>query len=88
MTESSIMVNGPLPRTLARSLMRTAIAIGPSDRTTIALHESRGMRHRTTFAQILGKSYFFELSENLRTISLDYGQKLSDPANAAFNAAC
>jgi len=63
-------------------------AVGPSDRKTFALDESDGMRHRATFAQILGKLYFFQLLENLRRILLDYGQKLSDPANAAFNAAC
>jgi hypothetical protein len=40
------------------------------------------------FAQILGKLYFLQLSENLRRILLDYGQKQPRPANAAFNAAC
>jgi len=38
--------------------------------------------------QILGKLYFFELLENLRRILLDYGQKRSCIANAAFKAAC
>jgi hypothetical protein len=40
------------------------------------------------FAQILRKLFFFELSENLRRILLYYGQKLPDPRNAPFNAAC
>jgi len=40
------------------------------------------------FAQILGKLYFFQLRENLRRILLDYGQKHTSRANAAFNAAC
>jgi len=40
------------------------------------------------FAQILGKLYFFKLRENLRRILLDYGQKRSSTANAAFKAAC
>jgi hypothetical protein len=40
------------------------------------------------FAQILGKFYFFELDENLRRILLDYAQKRSCIANAAFNAPC
>jgi len=38
--------------------------------------------------QILGKFYFFNLPENLQRILLDYGQKRSCTANAAFNAAC
>jgi hypothetical protein len=38
--------------------------------------------------QILGKLYFFELLENLRHILVDYGQKRTERANAAFNAAC
>jgi len=40
------------------------------------------------FAQILGKLYFFQLSENLRRILFDYGQKPTGRANVAFNAAC
>jgi len=46
----------------------------------------------SAFAQFLGKLFFvrifIELLENLQRILLDYGQKRSDPANAAFNAAC
>jgi len=38
--------------------------------------------------QILGKFYFFELSENLRLILLDYAQKPRRHANAAFKGAC
>jgi hypothetical protein len=37
------------------------------------------------FAQILGKLHFFELRENLQRILLDYAQKRSGRANAAFN---
>jgi hypothetical protein len=40
------------------------------------------------FAQILGKLYFFQLVENLRRILLDYEQKRSGRANAAFKAPC
>jgi hypothetical protein len=40
------------------------------------------------FVQILGKLFYFELSENLRRILLDYAQKRPDLANAAFNGAC
>jgi hypothetical protein len=41
-----------------------------------------------TFAQILGKLYFFELLENLRRILLDYEPKRTDRSNATFNAPC
>jgi hypothetical protein len=47
----------------------------------------KGPRRRA-FAQILGKYYFFDLLENLRRILLDYAQKRSCTANAAFKAAC
>jgi hypothetical protein len=45
-------------------------------------------RAARAFVQILGKLYFFELLENLRRILVDYGQKRTERANAAFNAAC
>jgi hypothetical protein len=61
----------------------------------------RGQRHESpnllpksaadahvAFAQILGKFYFFDLLEKLRIILLDYGQKRSGSANAAFKPAC
>jgi hypothetical protein len=38
--------------------------------------------------QFLGKFHFFKLFENLRRILVDYGEKRSSTANAAFNAAC
>jgi hypothetical protein len=41
-----------------------------------------------TFAQILGKLYYFELLENLRSILLDYEPKRTDRSNATFNAPC
>jgi hypothetical protein len=40
------------------------------------------------FAQILGKFYFFNLSENLRHILLDYEEKRSCTTNGAFKCAC
>jgi hypothetical protein len=49
-------------------------------------HRMRSMSR--AFAQILCKSYFFQLLENLRRILFDYGQKRTGRANAAFKAAC
>jgi hypothetical protein len=51
-------------------------------------HIRAAKRGKTSFAQILGKLYFFELLENLRRILLDYEQKHSGRTNAAFNAPC
>jgi hypothetical protein len=41
-----------------------------------------------SFAQILGKLFFFKLIENLRGILLNYGQMSRGPANRAFNGPC
>jgi len=41
-----------------------------------------------SFAQILGKLFFFKLIENLRGILLNYGQMSRDPTNWAFNGPC
>jgi hypothetical protein len=75
------MVNRPLP----------AIALLPKTATKIAHimpYQRRSVRCRTAFAKILGKLYFFKLFDNLRRILLDYGQKRTRRANAAFNASC
>ena len=40
-----------------------------------AARESAAKRGNGVFAQILGKLYFLELLENLRSILLDYAQK-------------
>jgi hypothetical protein len=40
------------------------------------------------FAQILGKSDFFKLGENLRRILLDYAEKRASTANVPFNRPC
>jgi hypothetical protein len=60
----------------------------PSDQDTCWRRERRQSPAWDAFAQILGKFYFFKLLENLRRILLDYGQKRSYTANAAFKAAC
>jgi hypothetical protein len=49
---------------------------------------SAAKRGNGVFAQILGKLYFFKLLENLRRILLDYAQKRTGRANAAFNGPC
>jgi hypothetical protein len=41
-----------------------------------------------SFAQILGKLYFFNLRENLQHILLDYEEKRSCTTNGAFKSAC
>jgi hypothetical protein len=41
-----------------------------------------------SFAQILGKLYFFNLRENLRHILFDYEEKRSCTTNGAFKSAC
>jgi hypothetical protein len=40
------------------------------------------------FVQILGKFYFFKLSENLRRILFDYEENRPGTANAPFKGAC
>jgi len=74
------MVNVTLPKVAPASCRRARIAKTPRFICCAA-------RHRA-FAQILGKLYFFQLLENLRRILLDYGQKHTGRANAAFKAPC
>jgi hypothetical protein len=53
-----------------------------------AARGSAAKRGNGVFAQISGKLYFFNLLENLRRILLDYAQKRTGRANAAFNGPC
>jgi hypothetical protein len=66
---------------------------GSRNRRAAPSRERRGLFEprrsgSSAVAQILGKLYFFGLSENLRRILLDYAQKRTGRANATFNAAC
>ena len=83
------MVNGPLPHDPYR--IRHARRYLQTSRRTKAHaggENSAKARPGMRSLQILGKFYFFKLRENLRRILLDYGQKRSGTANAAFKAAC
>ena len=82
---SSVMVNAPLPK--------TAADVAPCDRggrnggqreTLAAARVARGPRPHRSFAQILGKFYFLDLSENLRRILFDYEAKMSRPRQHGF----
>jgi hypothetical protein len=55
---------------------------------TFAVPKSQQEAQSRAFAKTLAKLYFFQLFENLRRILFDYGQKRTERANAAFNAAC
>lgn len=82
------MVNGPLPHDPYRIHVRAGIckeASGPRHMLAARTAPKPGLG---AFAQILGKFHFFKLCENLQRILLDYGQKRSGTANAAFKAAC
>jgi hypothetical protein len=82
------MVNRSLPRTVAICLTFRAVAEVPANRGSFAFAKTLQKPVSRAFVQILGKLYFVQLSENLRRILLDYGQKRPCRANAAFNAAC
>jgi hypothetical protein len=69
----------------------TAYAKSPGNGACAGGKNAANRLHRlgiATFVQILAKLHFFKLLENLRIILLDYGQKRSCTANAAFKAAC
>jgi hypothetical protein len=78
--ESGIMVNTALPPVWAPSRFRLSL--------TKTLGSQRHVLRRRAFVQFLAKLYFFQMLENLRRILLDYGQKRTRRANAAFKAAC
>jgi hypothetical protein len=86
--EIPIMVNRPLPRTVAICLTLTGIAEVPANRGSFAFAKTLQKPASRAFAQILGKLHFVQLGENLRRILLDYAKKRPRPANATFNAAC
>jgi hypothetical protein len=86
--DSAVMVNAPLPETVATSLMPAGNADNPAKRGNSGTPETSQKAPSPTFAQILGKLYFLQLIENLKRILFDYAQKRPHPANAVFNAAC
>jgi hypothetical protein len=86
--ESGVMVNGTLPRNAVVSSGVTMAAKKLDQAKHSPLARTVTKRRHRAFAQILGKLYFFDLRENLRRILLDYGQKRSCTANAAFKLAC
>jgi hypothetical protein len=88
MTDSAIMVNRSLPRTVAICLTLAGIAEVPANRGSFGFAKTLQKPASRAFAQILGKLYFVQLDENLRRILVDYGQKRPCRTNAAFNAAC
>jgi hypothetical protein len=87
-SQSIIMVNRSLPRTVAICLTFVKAAKAPANRGIFTAAESQQTARYRPFAQILGKLYFVQFFENLRRILVDYGQKHRRRANAAFNAAC
>jgi hypothetical protein len=70
------------------SLRATMPVFFPAAETFLRLRFHLHKCVRRAFAQILGKFHFFQLLENLQLIQFDYRQKLPEPANVAFNAAC
>jgi hypothetical protein len=88
MTDSAIMVNHSLSRTVAICLTFGPVAEVPANRGSFAFAKPLQKPASRAFAQILGKLYFVQLDENLRRILVDYGQKRPRRTNAAFNAAC
>ena len=85
---NAIMVNRVLPQTVATCFTREE----PSNPAAYC-GISRWLNHRAkrawdAFAQILGKSYFFKLIENLQRILFDYEPKRSRRANPAFKGPC
>ena len=82
------MVNGSLPHTVATCLTLTDIAEVPANRWSFAFAKTLQTPASRAFAQILGKLYFVQLSENFRLILFDYAQKRRCPANSGFNAGC
>jgi hypothetical protein len=81
-------VNRVLPRTVATCFTREE-----SSNPTAYCGISRRPNHHTerawgAFPQILGKSYFFKLIENLQRILFDYEPKRSRRANPAFKGPC
>jgi hypothetical protein len=82
------MVNEPLPctrlwrrhRTSNRKETRRQILRGAPKH-----HQSPAL---SAFVQILGKLYFFKLSENLRRILFDYEENRPGTANTPFKGAC
>jgi hypothetical protein len=61
------------------------------ERFLVAIEETHGNPAKLrdpAFAQILAKLDYFKLSENLRCILFNYGQKRSGRTNADFNGPC
>jgi hypothetical protein len=82
------MVNRRFTGMVAKFYIRDA-AHAPSSRSASASARWRPvLRSPRAFAQILGKLFYFELSENLQRILREYGQKPHIRANAPFNAPC
>jgi hypothetical protein len=82
------MVNRPLPSAPAGTAMLRGRRSGRSSCKQFGQRRTSQNAIWRAFAQILGKLFFLELSENLQRILFDYAQKRTDPANTAFNAAC
>jgi hypothetical protein len=75
--------------TTAAAMVRAARARELVDRKGAFIAENAApSEQRALFAQILGKFYFVDLSENFRLILFNYGEKRSRFANVAFKAAC
>jgi hypothetical protein len=82
------MVNGPLPPMGMRSPTTTRNSARPAWKRSVPGLGTMRNATADTFAQILGKLYFFNLRENLRHILFDYGEKRSCTTNGAFKSAC
>jgi hypothetical protein len=82
------MVNGSLPAAGGADCRAHGMCKKPWQQCLRGRREHRQRPASGAFVQILGKLYFFKLGENLRIILLDYGQKRSCIANAAFKGGC
>jgi len=82
------MVNGPLPERPPRPWCARRARENRRTKRACLQRERRDKRTARAFAQILGKFYFVDLSENFRRILFNYGEKRSRFANVAFKAAC
>jgi hypothetical protein len=82
------MVNVSLPRKVAISLTPRPRSHDSGKSPSLSMPEAGHTGIGATFVQILGKSYFLQLIENLRRILLDYAQKRPCVANVVFKAAC
>jgi hypothetical protein len=80
------MVNRPLPAVQDAAMRLGIVGAKPARRKPDQW--PNGAERLAAFAQILGKLHFFDLLEKLRIILLDYAQKRSGTANAAFKPAC